>query len=82
MPEQLIQLLADLPLAESDPARADRIKVVCRARLARRAAHASALDNPAPRRTTTQVWLPLTVVLAVAYLSQAVVQALRVFASF
>lgn len=82
MSEQLIQLLAELPPAESDPIRAGRIKVACRARLARQAARASALGNPTLRVRTTQVWLPLTVVLTVAYLSQVLVQALRAYASF
>ena len=82
MSEPLIRQLAELPLAESDPARADRIRAACRARLVRQAARASASCDPAPLGRTTQVWLPLTVVLAAAYLTQVIVQVLGVYDRF
>ena len=42
MSERLIRLLAELPPAEPDPAGAERIRMRCRAQLARQAPRASA----------------------------------------
>jgi hypothetical protein len=81
MSEPLIRLLAELPSAEPDPTRAERIRMGCRARLARQT-RASALRSPAPRGRTVQVWQPLIVVLGVAYLTEVIVQALGVYARF
>ena len=78
MPEPLIRLLAELPAAEPDPARAERIRMGCRARLARQAPRVSASRGPA-RARTVQVWQPLIAVLGVAYLTEVIVQALRVY---
>lgn len=79
MSEPLIRLLAELPPAEPDPARVERIRMECRARLARQAARASALRAPAPRGRTVQVWQPLIAALGLAYLTEVIVQALRVY---
>jgi hypothetical protein len=82
MSEPLIRLLAELPSAEPGPARAERIRMGCRARLAREVPCASALRSPASRGGTVQVWQPLIVVLGVAYLTEVIVQALRVYGRF
>ena len=79
MSEPLTRLLAELPSAEPDPARTERIRARCRARLSRQAPRGSACHTATPRRGEVQVWQPLLVVLAVAYLTQAVVQALRMY---
>ena len=78
MSEPMIRLLADLPRADPDPARAERTRVRCRTRLAGlpRAATSSA---PSPRRRKAQVWQPLIAVLGVAYFAEAIVQALRAY---
>lgn len=79
MSEPLIRLLSELPPAEPDPARAERIRIGCRARLARRA---SAGRSAARRVGTVRLWQPLTVGLGVAYLAAVLVQALRVYGRF
>lgn len=79
MSEPLIRLLAELPQAELDATRAERIRMGCRARLARLAPRASGLRGPAPRGRTLQVWQPLIAVLGIAYLTEVIVQALRVY---
>jgi len=70
--------LADLPSAEPDPARAERIRARCRARLARQAPRA-----PAPRRApggaAIPLWQPLIVVLGVGYMAEVILEALRVY---
>jgi hypothetical protein len=79
MSESLIRLLAELPPAEPDPARAERIRMESRARLARQAPPESILRAPALRGKTVPLWQPLLAVLGVAYLSEVIVQALRVY---
>lgn len=80
MSEPLIRRLAELQAAEPDPAWAERIRIRCRTQLAREAPRASALRRaPAQRERTVQVWQPLIAVLGIAYLSEVIVQALRVF---
>jgi hypothetical protein len=79
MSDPLIRLLAELPPAEPDPARAERIRMGCRARLARQAPRASAPRARAPRGRTVQVWQALIAVLGIAYLTDVIVQALRVY---
>jgi hypothetical protein len=78
MSDPLIRLLAELPPAEPDPARAERIRMGCRAQLARQVPHASALRDPGTRGRAVQVWQPLIAILGVAYLTEVIVQALRV----
>jgi hypothetical protein len=79
MSEPLIQVLAELPLAEPNPARAERIRMRCHARLARPAPRACAFRAPTPRDRTVQLWQPLIAVLGIAYLTEVIVQALRVY---
>ena len=74
MSEPLMDLLAGLPSAEPDPARAGQIRMRCRARLARQAPRA---DTRHP--TATRLWQPLILVLGGAYLTGIIVQALRVY---
>jgi hypothetical protein len=79
MPDPLTRLLAELPPAAPDPARADRTRVGCRALLARQASRASAPRGPSSGRSTVQVWQLLIAVLGVAYLTEVLVQALSVY---
>jgi hypothetical protein len=79
MSEPLTRLLAELPPAEPDAGRAERIRMRCRARLERQALRASA--SPAATRPdlSVRLWQPLITVLAVAYLTEVIVHALRVY---
>jgi hypothetical protein len=78
MSEPMIRLLADLPRADPDPARVERIRMRCRTRLAglRQASTSSA---PSRRGRKAQLWLPLIAVLGIAYWAEAIVQALRAY---
>ena len=82
MPEPLIRLLAELPPAEPDPARAERTRARCRARLARQAPRASTSPVPGSRGRTPQLWQPLMAVLGVVYLTEVIVQTIRFYALF
>lgn len=75
MSEPLIGLLAELPSADLDPLRDERIRMRCRARLAR--TRASTWPVPRSRMKTTRVWQPLIAALGAAYLAEVIVQALR-----
>jgi hypothetical protein len=79
MSDPLTRLLAELPLAEPDPTRAERTRMGCRALLARQASRASASHGPSSGRGTVQVWQLLIAVLGVAYLTEVIVQALNVY---
>ena len=79
MSDPLNRLLADLPLAEPDPARAERTRTGCRALLGRQASRAAASRGPSSGHTTVQVWQLLIAVLGVAYLTEVIVQALGVY---
>ena len=74
MSEPLMRLLAELPAAELEPERAERIRRSCRARLVRHA-------PPAPRSTIafTPVWRLLVALLGAAYLIAAIIEAARVY---
>jgi hypothetical protein len=76
--EPLTSLLAELPAARLSTARAERIKMRCRARLARQPPRASASRAAAPGGRMVP-WQPLILVLAVVYLTEAIVQVLRVY---
>jgi hypothetical protein len=77
MSQPLMQLLAELPSAEPDLAGTERIRLRCRAQLAR---HASAARRrSAPHDRPVYVWQPLIAVLGIAYLAEVIVQALRVY---
>jgi len=82
MPEPLTRLLAELPPAEPAPVRAERIRMRCRARLARQAPRGSTSRATAPRGMSQQLWQPLIAVLGVVYLTEVVVQAFRVYDLF
>jgi hypothetical protein len=79
MSEPLIRVLAELPHVDPDPARAERIRMGCRARLARQAACDSILRDWGARTKAVPVWQPLLAVLGIAYLAEVILQALRVY---
>lgn len=82
MSEPLTLMLAELPLAEPDAARAARVRARCRQRLGRWAPSAAVSRvPPSPRFRTGQIWQPLIAVLSVVYLTEVIVQALRVYFS-
>jgi len=74
MSEPLMRLLAELPTAELEPERGERIRRSCRARLVRHA-------PPAPSSTIafTPVWRLLVALLGAAYLIAAIIEAARVY---
>jgi hypothetical protein len=74
MSEPLMKRLAELSTTEPEAARAERIKMACRARLARQVPNAS--DS---RVRSVRFWQPLIVALGVAYLIGTIVEALRVY---
>jgi hypothetical protein len=80
MPEPLIRLLAQLPSSELDPARAERIRMRCRTRLEAAAARPLYARLPAAPGRMAQLWQPLIAVLGCAYLTEVIVEALRVYA--
>ena len=71
--------LAELPSAEPDPARAQRVKLRCRTRLGQQAPRASASRGIDPGGGTGRIWQPVVVLLGVGYLTEVVIQALRVY---
>ncbi len=78
MSEPLTVLLAELAPAEPDPARAEQIRIRCRARLVQQARRAPvSRDSIAVR--TAKLWQPLIAALGVAYLTEVIVQALHLF---
>jgi hypothetical protein len=79
MSDPLTRLLAELPLAEPDPTRAERTRMGCRALLARQASRATASRGPSSGRRTAQVWQLLIAALGIAYLTEVIVQALSVY---
>jgi hypothetical protein len=79
MSEPLIRLLAELPPAEPDPARTERTRSRCRARLARQAPRAADSRASAPPVRIAHLWQPLIALLGAAYLSQAIVKALQLY---
>ena len=82
MPDPLMQVLAELPSAEPDFVRAERIRLRCLARLARQARRASDSRPSAPRQRTAQLWQPLIAVLGAIYLTEVIVEALRFYGLF
>jgi hypothetical protein len=76
MSDSLIRLLAELPSAEPDRARAERTRGRCHARLAR---YAPLPASRGSRIRIAQVWQPLIALLGVAYLTEVIVQALRIY---
>jgi hypothetical protein len=78
MSDPMIRLLADLPSADPDPARAERTRARCRTRLAG-LPRATTSSAPRLRGGKARLWQPLIAVLGVAYFAEAVVQALHVY---
>ena len=78
MSEPMIRLLACLPRADPDPARAERTRVRCRTRLAG-VPPAAPSSAPGTRGTKARLWQPLVAVLGLAYFAEAIVQALRAY---
>jgi hypothetical protein len=74
MSESLMRLLAQLPTAELEPGRAERIRRSCRAGLARHAPSA-----PAATIAFTPVWRLLVALLGAAYLIAAIIEAVRAY---
>jgi hypothetical protein len=75
--EPLTRLLADLPGAEPDPARAERTRMRCHARL--EGLRASAAMAPSSGGSKVHLWQPVLAVLGVAYVADAIVLALRAY---
>ena len=78
MSEPMMTLLRNLPGADPDPLRAEQTRMRCRTRLAARP-RTSTPTAPSPRGTRALLWQPLVAVLGVAYLAEALVQALRAY---
>ena len=74
MSDPLTQLLTALPIAEPDTARAERLRTSCQARLASQRRPAE--RHPIPLGA---VWQPAIALLGVAYLLEAIAQALGLF---
>ena len=79
MSESLMRQLTELPPAEPDPARADRIKRRCRAQFVRRASPASRSSSAMSRFKSAQLLRPLGALLGVVYMTEVILQALRVY---
>lgn len=77
MSDPLMRLLVALPSAEADAGRAERTKMRCRRQLDRQVRRAAPARSAEAR--TALAWQPLAVLLGVAYLTEVVVQALRVY---
>jgi len=72
MTDPLFRMLAALPPAEPEPARADRVRARCRAILARQTPHRR-------KRNMTPFWAPLLAGLGGVYLGEAIRQALHLY---
>ena len=79
MPEPLSRLLAELPLAELDPAQANRVRMRCRARLARPVSRDSAVLGLISLSQAGRIWQPLAVLLGVIYLVEVIVQSISLY---
>jgi hypothetical protein len=79
MSDPLVTLLGELPLADPDRARADHTRARCRARLAR--LRGSQSSSPISRRRLVALWQPVIATLAVAYVAEAIVLAIRAYAA-
>lgn len=71
--------LSELPSAEPDPARAERLRVRCRARLGQQTPQALATRDVGAAGGAGRIWQPLVVVLGVGYMTEVVIQALGVY---
>jgi len=80
MSEPLIGLLAELPSAELDLERGERIRKRCHAQLARRASRSTSHERVLTIKAA-QVWQPVIAILGAAYLTDVVIQAIRLYAT-
>lgn len=78
MADPVMDRLAELPAADPDAVRSQRTRDLCRATLTRRAPSARAAG---PRRRRPALWRPAVTVLGALYLFQALLLALRVYAT-
>ncbi len=76
MSDPVMRLLAALPTAEPEAKRAERIRNLCRKRLV---AHAPRTSRSTT--TLTPLWRLAVSVLGAAYLIDAIIEAVRVYAS-
>jgi hypothetical protein len=76
MSDALMTRLAELPTAEPDSIRAERIRTRCRRHLAQHAPRATR-----PATANARVWQPLLATLGVAYLLAAIAEAVSVLSS-
>ena len=74
MYDPLMRRLAELPNAQLEPGRAERIRTACRARLVRDAPRTSG-----SKITSAPVWQLLVAVLGVAYWIGAIIEAVRAY---
>lgn len=79
MSDPLIRLLAELPMAVPDPARAERRRRRCRARLTQSAGRAATMRLTAPRRVIASLGPPVVAGLGLAYLTAVILVALSVY---
>jgi hypothetical protein len=81
MPQPL-STLAELQCAEPDLGRSQRIRERCHMRLTQQAARAPGSHTVGAGDGTGRLWQPAMVVLGVGYLTEVIIQALRVYRSF
>ena len=79
MSEPLTRLLAELPPVGPDPMQAEQIRMRCRARLVRQAARGAVSPGPGSPGWTAHIWRSLAAALGVAYLTEVIIQALRLY---
>jgi hypothetical protein len=79
MSDTLIRLLGELPAADPDRARSERVRLRCHARLVRQSERASASRAPARPSRTAPLWPSLIATLGIAYLADVIVQALGLY---
>jgi hypothetical protein len=76
MSDALMTRLAELPTAEPDAVRAERIRTRCQRQLAHRTPRTSR-----PATANARAWQPLLAMLGVAYLLAAIAEAVSVLSS-
>jgi hypothetical protein len=79
MSDPLIRRLAELPSAVPDPARADRLRHRCRARLTQSARRGPSVPRTVARRVIAMLWPPVVAGLGVMYLAVVILVALAVY---
>jgi len=76
MNESLSRLLGELPLAESDTARSDRLRAQCHTVLANRR------PRTAAPQTVRRLWEPVAVGMGCLYFAGVIREALRVYGAW